>query len=147
MSVLVFVDTNVLIYARDGRFPEKQARARAWLSALARASCMTISLQVIKEHHSVASRKLGLAPGAAAAATRDLLAWCTHADDQADVLAALDIQAKYKTSWWDALNLAAAIRLRATHFLIEDAQSAPMIEGVWIIDPFGQTPQDFFDER
>jgi predicted nucleic acid-binding protein len=31
---LVFVDTNVLLYARDSTEPQKQQRAMDWLTAL-----------------------------------------------------------------------------------------------------------------
>ena len=34
MTVLCFVDTNVLVYARDSAVPAKQARAAAWLERL-----------------------------------------------------------------------------------------------------------------
>jgi predicted nucleic acid-binding protein len=140
MSGPVYVDTNVLIYARDGRYPDKQAKAQAWLKALAASMRMTIGLQVIKEHHSVASRKFGLSPNQAAAETLKLFAWCDRGVEPADVQRALDIQLRYKTSWWDALNLACAVSADCTHFLTEDAQSAPIIEGLRIIDLFEVTP-------
>jgi predicted nucleic acid-binding protein len=140
MSALVYVDTNVLIYARDGRFPDKQAVAQEWLMTLARSVRLIIGLQVIKEHHSVASRKLGLKPQEAATATRDLFAWCDRGVDQADVERALKLQLRYQLSWWDALNIAAALGSKCTHFLTEDAQGAPVIEGLRIIDPFTVDP-------
>lgn len=34
MSDRVFVDTNVLIYARDAAHPEKQSRAALWMESL-----------------------------------------------------------------------------------------------------------------
>jgi hypothetical protein len=52
MSEHVFVDTNVFIYARDDRFPEKQARTRR----ITRRGMGVISPQIIGEIHSVASK-------------------------------------------------------------------------------------------
>jgi len=34
MSAKVFVDTNVLVYARDNSEPEKQQKAMAWMTHL-----------------------------------------------------------------------------------------------------------------
>lgn len=142
MSVLVYVDTNVWVYARDGRFPDKQARAQAWLRRLGRSNAMVVSPQVAKEHHSVAQRKLRLPQAAARQASEAILAWCDAPLTRAEIARAFDIEARWKTSWWDAVNLASAIAARCTHFLTEDAQSAPDIESLRIIDPFFVAPDD-----
>ena len=142
MSVRVYVDTNVWIYARDGRFPEQQARARAWLRSLGRSGAMIVSPQVAKEHHSVAQRKLGLPQAVARQASEAILAWCDAPLTRAEIVMAFDIEARWRTSWWDAVNLASALAARCTHFLTEDAQSAPVIEGLRIIDPFTTAPEE-----
>jgi predicted nucleic acid-binding protein len=142
MSVRVYVDTNVLIYARDSRFPAKQAQAQVWLRTLARASAMTLGVQVLKEFHAVASHKLGLGRNLAALATRDLFAWCETSLGLQDVETALQIEGRYQTSWWDALNLASAAAAGCSHFLTEDAQSAPVIEGIKIVPMFSAKPAD-----
>ena len=142
MSVLVYVDTNVWVYARDGRFLDKQARAQAWLRSLGRSSAMIVSPQVAKEHHSVAQGKLGLPATAARRATEAILAWCDAPLTRAEIVSAFDIEARWRTSWWDAVNLASALAARCTHFLTEDAQSAPVIAGLHIIDPFIMVPDD-----
>jgi predicted nucleic acid-binding protein len=142
MSVRVYVDTTVLIYARDSRFPAKQAQAQAWLRALARASSMTLGVQVLKEFHAVASRKLGLGRNPAALATRELFAWCDSGLTVTDISRALEIEARYQTSWWDALNLASAAAAGCSHFLTEDAQSAAVIAGLQIVPVFGAAPAD-----
>ena len=142
MSVRVYVDTNVWVYARDGRFPDKQARAQAWLRSLARSGAMVVSPQVAKEHHSVAQRKLGLPQAAARRASEAILAWCDAPLTRAELERALDIEARWKTSWWDAVNLASALAAHCTHFLTEDAQSAPVIEGLRLIDPLFIAPED-----
>ena len=141
MSVRVYVDTNVWVYARDGRFPDQQACAQAWLRSLARSSAMVVSPQVAKEHHSVAQRKLGLPQAAARRASEAILAWCDAPLTRVEIQRAFDIEARWKTSWWDAVNLASALAADCTHFLTQDAQSAPVIEGMTLIDPFYITPE------
>ena len=41
MSVICFVDTNLLVYARDAKEASKQPLAEAWLAALWATSTMT----------------------------------------------------------------------------------------------------------
>jgi predicted nucleic acid-binding protein len=144
MSVRVYVDTNVWVYARDGRFPTQQAHAQAWLRSLARSGTMVVSPQVAKEHHSVAQRKLHLPQAAARRASEAILAWCDAPLTRSEIQRAFDIEARWKISWWDAVNLASALAAGCTHFLTEDAQSAPTIEGIRIVDPFHVAPEDLF---
>jgi len=142
MSVRVYVDTNVWVYARDGRFPTQQAHAQAWLRKLARSGTLVVSPQVAKEHHSAAQRKLGLPQAAARLASEAILAWCDAPLTRSEIQRAFDIEARWKTSWWDAVNLASALAANCTHFLTDDAQSAPVIEGLRLIDPFYTPPED-----
>ncbi len=141
MSDRVFVDTNVIVSARDGRFPEQQAQCAAWLRALAATRSMVISPQVLKEHRNALRKKLRLEDAMAHSATRDLFRWCTAPLAASEIDAAMTIEARYKTSWWDALILASASAAKCAFLLTEDAQSSPAIEGVRIIDP-SRAPED-----
>jgi predicted nucleic acid-binding protein len=58
-----------------------------------------------------------------------------------EVRRALDLVEARRMSWWDALLLASAISAGCTHFLTEDAQGAPVIDGVMIVDPFVVAPE------
>jgi predicted nucleic acid-binding protein len=64
MSDNVFVDTNILLYARDASEPEKQAAASARLDELWAARTGRLSVQVLNEFFVNATRKLdpGLTP-------------------------------------------------------------------------------------
>ncbi len=53
MTALVFVDTNVLVYARETRDPVKRARAREWLEFLWRDLRGRTSIQVLNEYYAV----------------------------------------------------------------------------------------------
>ena len=58
MTVPVFVDTNVLLYARDVGEPHKQPRAAAWLEWLWRQQLGRTSVQVLSEYYVNVTRKL-----------------------------------------------------------------------------------------
>ena len=141
MTALILVDTNVILYGRDGRYPSKQARCEAWLNRLAETRRLIISPQVAGEHQRNAQAKLGESQAEAARHTRRLLYWCAKAADAEIVARALDLEARWKLQWWDAMHLSFAITHGCTHFLTEDAQSAPVIEGVRVIDPFVAAPE------
>ncbi|MES1201579.1 MAG: PIN domain-containing protein [Pseudomonadota bacterium] len=146
MTVLILVDTNVILYSRDGRYPVKQTRCEAWLKRLAETRSLVISPQVAGEHQRNARLKLGESQAEAARSTRRLLHWCSLGTDARMVAHALDLEARWQLQWWDAMHLSYAIARGCTHFLTEDAQSAPVIEGVRIIDPFMLAPEDILEE-
>jgi predicted nucleic acid-binding protein len=141
-TALILVDTNVILYTRDGRSPAKQRRCAAWLSRLAATRTIVISPQTASEHQVNAQRKLGENQGDAARITREFLAWCPMPAGSDVILRAIDIEYRWKLNWWDAMQVAYAAAAGCTHLLTEDAQSAPVIEGVAIIDPFHVSPED-----
>lgn len=137
----LFLDSNVVIYGLDPRAPAKQARCLAWLRTAAKANSLTISPQVCAEARSVAVRKLNLKTEDAAKAILGLLPFCTAPYGADEVRMALDLANKWRLSWWDSLIVASALAARCTHLVTEDDQSAPVIEGLRIIDPFAVAPE------
>ena len=65
MSVPVFVDTNVLVYADDPADPVKHEKAKDLLRQVARERSGRLSLQVLQEYFAVAIRELGMDAAAA----------------------------------------------------------------------------------
>ena len=57
MTVSIFVDTTILLYARDASEPEKQPLAAAWLEALWDRQCGRLSFQVLEECYTRLARK------------------------------------------------------------------------------------------
>ncbi len=57
MSVLIFVDTNVLIYALDEADPKKQEAARVWRADLWKSRRGRISYQVLQEFYVKVTQK------------------------------------------------------------------------------------------
>jgi hypothetical protein len=77
MSDKVFVDTGVLLYARDARQPAKQPVAWRWLETLWRERRGCLTFQVLQEYYVNVTQKLkpGLPPSEARRDVRNLLAW------------------------------------------------------------------------
>lgn len=73
----VFVETSVLVYARDSRDPRKQQRAEAWLVHLWRHRTGRLSPQVLQEYYVSVTQKLkpGMDLESARRDVRDLWPW------------------------------------------------------------------------
>ncbi len=138
----IFVDTNVLVYARDSDHPAKQERAQAWLEHLWSSAEGRISAQVLNEYYVTVTRRLEarLSPVEARADIEDLLAWSPQPIDTDLVLRALEIGEAAQLSHWDALIVAAAQRSGCTHLLTEDLNDGQQIDTVAVINPFAHEP-------
>jgi predicted nucleic acid-binding protein len=74
VTALVFVDTNVLLYAVDYGHPSKQALAAAWREGLWLSKRGRLSFQVLQEFYAVAQKR-SMAAEEARDEVRDLLSW------------------------------------------------------------------------
>ena len=80
-----FVDTKVLVYAHDRGMGPKQDRAIELMARLSANSIGAISVQVLVEFYSVATRKFGMTSRDAEDVIKDLSAWMTiHRPEPAD---------------------------------------------------------------
>ena len=126
-----FLDTNVLLYLMSGE-PAKADRAEALIKAGG-----VVSIQVLNEFVSVASRKLGMD----LAEIREILAAirsCCRVEPLTisthDL--GLDLAQRFGLSIYDALIVAAAILARCRTLHSEDLHHGQRIEGVTIRNPF-----------
>ena len=136
---LVFVDTNILAYARDARDPRKKAIALDWLSRLAQTRRGRLSWQVLSEFYAVAThpKKLAIPVTAAQADVLSLQHWQPIAPCAELFRAAWDVQDGYGFSWWDSTLVAAAILAKCKILLSEDLQHEQVVNSTLrIIDPF-----------
>ena len=138
MTVPIFVDTNVLVYARDAAAGVKQQMAEGWMKHLWQARTGRTSYQVLQEFYVTVTRKLtpGLEPKAARDEARTLLAWDPLPVDAAMMDVAWRLEDRYAVSWWDALILAAAHQAGCGYLLTEDLQPGQVFDTVTIVDPF-----------
>ena len=137
----VFVDTNVLVYARDATDPEKQATAQGWMEHLWTSASGRLSVPVLQEFYVTVTRKLGpgLPAEEARADVRDLAAWRPLRIDEAIVESAWGLEDRLGLSFWDSLIVTAAQAARCATLLTEDLQHELEIDGLRIADPF-RTP-------
>ena len=141
MTDLFFVDTNILVYAKDKSESEKQPLARKWLEHLWKTQQGRISIQVLQEYYQVVTRRLqpGLKPGIAQEDIRDLMAWSPVAIDRQVLEHAWVAEENFRLSWWDALIVGAARQAGCRYLLTEDLQNGQDLDELTIIDPF-RTP-------
>ena len=106
----VFVDSNVLVYVRDARFPGKQAAAAAWMAHLWETRRGRLSAQVLQEYYVTMTAKLdpGLQPEEAREDLLALSAWSPLPLTQQLTEGAWDVQDRWGFSFWDSLIVSAA---------------------------------------
>jgi predicted nucleic acid-binding protein len=143
MTAKVFVDTNVLIYARDAKAAGKRLEALAWLDALALDGRLTINLQVMNELARWLLRNDPSRP--ADNVRREVEAMKRYGDavltDQ-DVALAWDVRGSLGYQWFDCLLIAAASLGGCRYFLSEDMSDGARFRHVTIINPFRHKPAD-----
>lgn len=141
-TVPLFVDTNVLVYARDASEPDKQPRARDWLASLWRTQDGRISFQVLHEYYVTVTRKLdpGLDREEARADVRDLLSWRPISMDEWVLEDAWSTERRFGLAYWDALIVASARAAGCERLLTEDLQHNQDFDGVTIVNPFLASP-------
>ena len=140
---IVFVDTNVLLYADDGADRVKHQRARDWLAALWVRRCGRVSTQVLNEYYANATRKLTppVKQGDARAEVRRYQHWKPWQIDHQTVETAWAIEARFQLDWWDSLIVAAAQHQGCRFVISEDLQHGQQIDSVQIINPFQVGPE------
>jgi predicted nucleic acid-binding protein len=138
MTAPVFVDTNVLLYARDAGEPVKQPLAASWLEYLWREQLGRTSLQVLSEYYVNVTRKLapGLPPEEAWDDVQAFLTWRPYPIDEALMQRGREIEQRYQLSWWDSLVVGAAQLQGCALLLTEDLQDGGIYGGVTVRSPF-----------
>ena len=142
MTALVFVDTNVLIYALDEADQKKHEAARLWRAQLWKSRRGRISYQVLQEFYVKVTQKWPDAREQVRAEVRDLLAWQPVSANAALLERAWRVQDRYRLSFWDALIVAAAKVASCRYLLTEDLQADQEVDGILIINPFRHSPAD-----
>jgi predicted nucleic acid-binding protein len=144
MNATVFVDTNVLVYARDAGEPLKQPLAAEWLRELWMEQRGRTSIQVLSEYYATVTRKLrpGLSSDDAWEDVAALLAWEPQEIDRTVLARAHEIERRHSLSWWDAMILAAAQLQNCAVLLSEDLQHGWTCGTVTVRNPFAAGIED-----
>ena len=133
-----FVDTNVLLYARDLSEPEKQPTAEALMRKLWKDRTGRVSAQVLNEYFVNATQKLkpGLTKAEAWSDVEALFAWEPQPIDSGLLNEAFSVSGSYGLSWWDSLIVAAAVAADCEVILSEDLSEGQVYKGIRVINPF-----------
>jgi predicted nucleic acid-binding protein len=138
MSDKYFVDTNILVYAHDRSAGVKHDRARVLVEQLWHSGEGVLSTQVLQELCINLRRKTN--PALSREETRrllqDYLSWEVIVNSADSVVQALDIEVRYKISFWDALILQAAEISGAALLYSEDLSANQRYGPVRVVNPF-----------
>jgi predicted nucleic acid-binding protein len=144
MSATIFVDTNILVYARDASEPRKQSIATEWLQDLWMQQRGRSSMQVLAEYYTIVTRKLkpGMSQDDAWDDVTALFAWEPQAVNRSVIARAREVEKRYRLSWWDAMIVAAAQLQNCALLLSEDLQQGLVCGTVTVRNPFEQRVED-----
>ncbi len=134
-----FIDSNVFVYLFDETNERKREIAGGIVESALQSHSASISFQVVKETLNVVTSKLPT-PMTAEDAGRFLEQVLEPLWRGSPRLAlyrrALDLQSRYRYSFYDSLIIAAALDAGCTRLYSEDLQDGQWIEGLTIENPF-----------
>lgn len=133
---MVFVDTNILLYAAGSAASERVKSRTA--RRILRDEEIALSAQVIQEFYWVATRpnKLALTHDEAMAFIDVWRLFPFQATTLGVIEDALFLSQQFRISYWDAAIVAAARHLNCTTLYTEDLNDGQDYEGVTAINPF-----------
>jgi predicted nucleic acid-binding protein len=138
MPVLTFVDTNVLLYAHDGKPDDRCKIAKELIRQLWTSGAGVLSTQVLQEFYvnAVKTYKLGMAPAEARRVVATYGRWRIIPTDVELILSATRLSEEDSVSFWDALIIQAALRASATWVVSEDMQDRRRFGSLTVRNPF-----------
>ncbi len=136
MSDKVFFDTNVLLYGVDESDPAKRRIAATLIEHAGEEEIGCISTQVLQEYYSAGTRKLKIDPLLAKEMVLFFSEWTLATITPEDIQKAIDGNILWQISFWDALILVAAAKLKCSCIYTEDLNHGQIINGVKVINPF-----------
>jgi predicted nucleic acid-binding protein len=133
-----FIDTNILVYAYNSAAGGKQVKAQTLLTDLWNSGNGCLSVQVFQEFYTVVTRKISepLATENAVLIIEDLANWDYHVPDVDDILAAIKIQQRNNLSFWDALIIHSAKKMKCKIIWSEDLNNGRFYDGIKVSNPF-----------
>jgi predicted nucleic acid-binding protein len=138
MQGLVFVDTHVLVYARDPRDSAKQALAAEWLRLLWQEERGRTSCQVLSEYYDFVVQILKQPSGRNDVwdDVQDYLPWNPLAINAEILVGAHEIEQRYSLPWKDCLVVSAAQAQECVLILSEGLQDGAEYAGIVVRSPF-----------
>jgi predicted nucleic acid-binding protein len=137
MSGVVFVDTNILIYAHDQDAGVKRERAIKHLRVLWDSNSGALSLQVLQEFYVNVTRKLTspVAVPTAREVVETYGTWIRAASTVCTITRASHIAELAQISFWDAMIVASAEEAGASQIYTEDLHAGQLVAGILAVNP------------
>jgi predicted nucleic acid-binding protein len=137
MSDKCFVDTNILVYAHDRSAGAKHKRARELVEHLWDSGKGVLSTQVLQELCINVRRRAShpISLEETRRLVQNFLSWEIVVNTAASVIQALDIEARHKISFWDALIVQAAESSGVAILYSEDLAEGQEYGSVRVINP------------
>ena len=138
MSDKYFVDTNILIYAHDPAMGLKHRRGLKLIEDLWHSGRGVLSTQVLQEFCFNVRRKAAhpLPVAKVRLLVRNYSTWEVVTNTSESILKALEIETRYKISFWDALILQAAEEAGASILYSEDLAAGQCYGAIQVVNPF-----------
>jgi predicted nucleic acid-binding protein len=135
---MIFLDTNILVYAYDLDEKLKHQIAKDILADCWNNRSGTLSTQVLQEFYVTLTRKLPkkLPVHDSREIIRELLSWPIYQITPVDIVKASELEEKYGYTFWDSLIITAAQNTNAEILYSEDMQDRQQLDNLRIINPF-----------
>jgi len=137
MTPKAFVDTNILVYAHTKSAGSKRERAHRLVEDLWTSGRGVLSTQVLQELCFNLQRKLhpSLSADEVRHLIQDYLSWEIVVNDGSSVIQALEIEQRYRISFWDALIIQAADFCGAAVIYSEDLGHGQKYGSIEVVNP------------
>jgi len=137
MSDKRFVDTNILVYAHDASAGVKHKRSLQLIETLWSEGSGALSTQVLQELCVCLRKKVDppCSLDEIRQLIRDYMSWLVVVNTPELIIQALDLEYRFKISFWDALILQAAQHCGAKIVYSEDLAAGQKYGAIQVINP------------
>src|SRR5262245_44247901 len=133
MTEVVFVDTNILVYAYHPKTGDKHIRATRALERLWDEQAGRVSAQVLQEFYITATQTLKTPRANSREVVQTYAPWVQSLTTPETILRASDLAESARISFWDALIVTSAEEVDASKLYTEDLNAGQIIAGVKIV--------------
>ena len=137
MSDKCFVDSNILLYAHDSSTGTKHGLAKTLVEKLWQSGTGVVSTQVLQEVCVNLRKKAGnpLTIDEVRRVLQDYFAWEVVTNTRETILQALEVELRYKVSFWEAMVLQAAETSGCSILYSEDFNDQQDFGSVQVVNP------------
>ena len=130
-----FIDTNIIVYANDGRDKIKQKKAIKIITELMESGQGTISTQVLQEYACVALKKLDQAHDVVLRQLKLLETIEVIKQSPEMIRRAIEIMFSYTISFWDSCIISNAEYGNCSVIFSEDLNTGHYYSGIKVVNP------------